>query len=83
MKRSIDDLGEKLQTKKPVFLSKAEREALALKRRQEEFEEQKRRQEQLLNQSNPNSSSSSSKQPSDDVTRHRSSRDYDRDRDRR
>ncbi|XP_071692108.1 DEAD-box ATP-dependent RNA helicase 21 [Rutidosis leptorrhynchoides] len=84
MKRSTDDLGDKLQAKKPVFLTKAEREQLALKRRQDEFEEQKRRTEQLLHQANT-VSSSSSKPPSsaDDSSRnHRSSRDYDRDRDR-
>nr|GEW37473.1 hypothetical protein [Tanacetum cinerariifolium] len=71
MKRSFDHLGEKLQTKKPVLLSKAEREQLALKRHQE----------QLLQSQ---TSSSNPKQLSDDVTRHHSSRDHDRDnRDRR
>ncbi|KAI3728467.1 hypothetical protein L6452_17104 [Arctium lappa] len=83
MKRSTDDIGEKLQAKKPVFLTKAEREQLALKRRQDEFDEQKRRSEQLLLQNNPNSSSSKPLSSSDDASRHhRSSRDYDRDRDR-
>ncbi|KVH95742.1 DEAD-box ATP-dependent RNA helicase 21 [Cynara cardunculus var. scolymus] len=83
MKRSTDDIGEKLQAKKPVFLTKAEREQLALKRRQDEFDEQKRRSEQLLLQNNPNSSSSKPPLSSDDASRHhRSSRDYDRDRDR-
>ncbi|KAI3739766.1 hypothetical protein L2E82_30177 [Cichorium intybus] len=53
MKHFTDDLGEKLQAKKLVFLTKAEREQLDLKRRQDEFEEQKRRSEQLLLQSNP------------------------------
>lgn len=83
MKRSADDIVEKLQSKKPVFLSKAEREQLALKRRQEEFEEQKRRQEHLLHNNNPSSSSVKPPSSADDSSRHhRSSRDYDRDRDR-
>ncbi|CAI9275258.1 unnamed protein product [Lactuca saligna] len=80
MKRSIGDIGEKLQAKKPVFLSKSEREQLALKRRQDEFEERKRQSGQLLLQSNRNSSSSKPPPSSDDASRNnRSSRDYDRD----
>ncbi|KAF5779129.1 putative RNA helicase [Helianthus annuus] len=74
-----DEFGEK---KKPVFLSKAEREQLALKRRQEEFEQQKRRSEQ----SNPNPSSSNPPPSADDSSRHhrsdRDRRDRDRERDR-
>ncbi|XP_052625194.1 DEAD-box ATP-dependent RNA helicase 21 [Lactuca sativa] len=80
MKRSIGDIGEKLQAKKPVFLSKSEREQLALKRRQDEFEERKRQSGQLLLQNNRNSSSSKPPPSSDDASRNnRFSRDYDRD----
>ncbi|KAK9052653.1 hypothetical protein SSX86_029283 [Deinandra increscens subsp. villosa] len=83
MKRSTDDIGEKLQAKKPVFLSKAEREQLALKRRQEEFEEQKRRSEQLPLHNNPNASSSSSKPPpsADDASHREKERERERERD--
>uniref|UniRef100_A0A803PT48 RNA helicase n=1 Tax=Cannabis sativa TaxID=3483 RepID=A0A803PT48_CANSA len=59
MKRApVDDLGAVAAAaaavngslKKPVFLTKAQREQLALQRRQDEFEDQKRRQHLLLSQ---------------------------------
>ncbi|KAF8400101.1 hypothetical protein HHK36_015976 [Tetracentron sinense] len=65
--------------KNPVFLTKAQREQLAIQRREEEVAEQKRRSEQLQQpQNRPNSKSS----PSHDSRHHRSSRDRDRERER-
>ncbi|XP_021769438.1 DEAD-box ATP-dependent RNA helicase 21-like [Chenopodium quinoa] len=60
---------------KPVFLTKDQREQLALQKRQEEVAEQRRRAEELLQ------SRSVDNRPSDS-SHHRSSRDHDRDRDR-
>lgn len=75
MKRAADDgLTKPDGGKKPVFLTKAQREQLALQRREEEIAEQKRRAEQLLLQTNRPSSADASKPSSD--------RDRDRDRDR-
>ncbi|RZC59506.1 hypothetical protein C5167_006803 [Papaver somniferum] len=95
MKRAFDDLTSGGATpisatniKKPVFLTKAQREQLAIQRREEEVAEQKRRAEQLAQQQqNPNSSSSNNHRsarassPSHD-SRHHRSRDRERDRDR-
>ncbi|KAI3916878.1 hypothetical protein MKW98_014339 [Papaver atlanticum] len=95
MKRAFDDLTSGGATpisatniKKPVFLTKAHREQLAIQRREEEVAEQKRRAEQLAQQQqNPNSSSSNNHRsarpssPSHD-SRHHRSRDRERDRDR-
>ncbi|KAI3863509.1 hypothetical protein MKW92_015377 [Papaver armeniacum] len=95
MKRALDDLTSGGATpisatniKKPVFLTKAQREQLAIQRREEEVAEQKRRAEQLAQQQqNPNSSSSNNHRsarassPSHD-SRHHRSRDRERDRDR-
>ncbi|XP_010249341.1 PREDICTED: DEAD-box ATP-dependent RNA helicase 21 [Nelumbo nucifera] len=89
MKRSVDDLGVTAATniKKPVFLTKAQREQLALQRREEEVTEQKRRAEQLLQQQQQQqqqqnrSRKSSDHSPSRDSRQHRS-RDRDRDRNR-
>lgn len=61
---------------KPVFLTKAQREQLALQKRQEEVAEQKRRAEQILQGKSADNNSSF------DSSHHRSSRDHDRDRDR-
>ncbi|KAH0930270.1 hypothetical protein HID58_015997 [Brassica napus] len=67
MKRSINDVvGSTSDAKKPVFLTKAQREELALKRRQDQISDQRLRREQLTL---PN--------PDDE-----DDRDRDRDRDR-
>ncbi|KAL7174901.1 hypothetical protein ACSBR2_028669 [Camellia fascicularis] len=78
--------------KKPVFLTKAQREQLALKRREEKIADHKRQSETLLLHNHRPSTSDSKphSDPSHDTTRrhdhqhHRSSRDrdYERDRDR-
>ncbi|CAO2825889.1 unnamed protein product [Amaranthus hypochondriacus] len=70
MKRSFEEVANNV---KPVFLTKAQREQLALQRRQEEVAEQRRRAELLKGHSSDNQSLDSS--------HHRSSRDGDRDRD--
>ncbi|KAK6924673.1 Helicase, C-terminal [Dillenia turbinata] len=62
---------------KPVFLTKAQREQLALQRRQEEAAEQKRRQEQLLLQTRQAAAGNS-----DQDSSRQSRRDKDRERDR-
>ncbi|CAA3006038.1 DEAD-box ATP-dependent RNA helicase 21-like [Olea europaea var. sylvestris] len=81
MKRGGDDVAEKLDgAKKPVFLSKAQREQLALQRRQEEIAQQKRKAELFL-QSNNDSKPLPSSDRDRDLDR-RSSRDHDRDRER-
>ncbi|CAH9052280.1 unnamed protein product [Cuscuta epithymum] len=93
MSRPLDEAVTKLDgVKKPVFLTKAQREQLALQRRQEEIVEQKRRAEMILQQvnrpsSNPPSSHKDNGRPSsnDDRDRDRDyhrSRDKDRERDR-
>ncbi|PSR98463.1 DEAD-box ATP-dependent RNA helicase, partial [Actinidia chinensis var. chinensis] len=74
-------------TKKVVFLTKAQREQLALQRREEEIAEQKRHAEKNLlhNHNRPSSDSKPSSDPSHDSTsrhQHRSSRDRDYERDR-
>ncbi|KAH6801680.1 P-loop containing nucleoside triphosphate hydrolases superfamily protein [Perilla frutescens var. frutescens] len=79
MKRTVDDVVDKLDgTKKPVFLTKEERQKLALQRRHEEVAQQKRHSELLLQ----GNSSHDSKPPSD-RDRDRDRRDRDRDGDRR
>ncbi|XP_058193398.1 DEAD-box ATP-dependent RNA helicase 21-like [Rhododendron vialii] len=89
MKRPFDDGGGvgPIDSKKPVFLTKAQREQIALQKREEEIAEQKRRSEQLLLHHRP--SPLDSKTPSSDhhdsharSNHHRSSRDYDRERER-
>ncbi|KAK9120269.1 hypothetical protein Scep_018362 [Stephania cephalantha] len=70
MKRSVEDPTATASTKKPVFLTKAQREHLALLRRQQEVSDDNKRRSDLLQLP------SSSAQPSD------SSRPRDRDRDR-
>ncbi|KAH6763591.1 P-loop containing nucleoside triphosphate hydrolases superfamily protein [Perilla frutescens var. hirtella] len=81
MKRTVDDVVDKLDgTKKPVFLTKEERQKLALQRRHEEVAQQKRHSELLLQ----GNSSHDSKPPADrDRDRDRRDRDRDRDGDRR
>ncbi|KAF2290899.1 hypothetical protein GH714_016319 [Hevea brasiliensis] len=85
MKRAVDDIsGATTATaKKPVFLTKAQREQLALERRQEEIRQQKLQQQQLLSQIRPSSdsNSNSNQKPSDSDRRDRD-RDRDRERDR-
>ncbi|KAJ0046299.1 hypothetical protein Pint_05576 [Pistacia integerrima] len=72
MKRPFDDASTAAPTAaKPVFLTKAQREELALKRRQEEIAQQKRRQEQLLDS-----------RDSRDRDRHRRDRERERERER-
>ncbi|XP_039144762.1 DEAD-box ATP-dependent RNA helicase 21 isoform X2 [Dioscorea cayenensis subsp. rotundata] len=86
MKRSFDDRDRKPSSAddiKPVFLSKAEREKLALQRREEEATEKKRRAlDQLNHQSRSKPSSDPPSSTPDDNPRHHRSRDRDRDRDR-
>ncbi|MCL7052284.1 hypothetical protein MKW94_029918 [Papaver nudicaule] len=99
MKRAIDDITgggattiAAPNTKKPVFLTKAQREQLAIQRREEEVAEQKRRAEQLTQQEqNPNSSSSNnnhrssarhSSPPHDSRNHNNNHRSRDRERDR-
>lgn len=79
MKRSTED------AKKPVFLTKAEREQLALQRRQEEIAQQRRQAEQILleSRSNANSTADGSNPSTASDGRnhhHRSSRDRDSER---
>lgn len=79
MKRSTED------AKKPVFLTKAEREQLALQRRQEEIAQQRRQAEQILleSRSNANSTADGSNPSTASDGRnhhHRSSRDRDTER---
>ncbi|KAI3975945.1 hypothetical protein MKX01_016628 [Papaver californicum] len=99
MKRAIDDLTSggsgggattiaATNIKKPVFLTKAQREQLAIQRREEEVAEQKRRAEQLAQQQqNPSSSSNNNQRsarhssPSHDC-RHHNHRSRDRERER-
>ncbi|XVF84504.1 hypothetical protein PTKIN_Ptkin17bG0042100 [Pterospermum kingtungense] len=66
---------------KPVFLTKAQREQLALKRLEEQRAQQKRRIEELYG-SNSNSDSPSTKPSSDSADRRDRDRDRDRDRER-
>lgn len=74
--------------KKPVFLTKAEREQLALQRRQNEFAEQKRHADQLLLHHNQQRLSSSDSKPPPSSSDHHHHhhrdrhRDYDRERQR-
>lgn len=90
MKRSADDRDRKLPSAaeiKPVFLSKAERQRLALQRREEEVAEHRRRAQDLLNNQTHRPSSNSKPEPPSSVPdsnhRHRDrERDRDRDRDR-
>ncbi|KAM0952679.1 putative RNA helicase [Dioscorea sansibarensis] len=86
MKRSFDDRDRKPSSAddvKPVFLSKADREKLALQRREGEAAEKKRRAlDQLNHQSRPKPSSDPPSSAPDDNHRHSRSRDRDRDRDR-
>lgn len=88
MKRSADDRDRKLPSAaeiKPVFLSKAERQRLALQRREEEVAEHRRRAQDLLNNQTHRPSSNSKPEPPSSVPdsnhRHRD-RDRERDRDR-
>ncbi|TQD95551.1 hypothetical protein C1H46_018844 [Malus baccata] len=75
-----------LPPKKPVFLTKAQREQLALQRRQEQTEDQKRHQHRLLSSLSHSRPSSDNAPPatttSSDRDRDRDHRDRDRDRDR-
>jgi hypothetical protein len=82
MKRSIEDGAavNVTNSKKPVFLTKAEREALALKRRQQEADQLNQRRQDLL--SSISVSTSTSNKPSDSDRHRDSDRDRDRDRDR-
>ncbi|KAL3377615.1 hypothetical protein AABB24_003821 [Solanum stoloniferum] len=90
MSRSVDELGTTKPdpTKKPVFLTKAQREQLALQRRHDEIAEQKRRAEQLLQQQGNNRPSSTDNdherdhRDRDSRGDHHRSRDRDRDRER-
>ncbi|KAJ8545067.1 hypothetical protein K7X08_017650 [Anisodus acutangulus] len=84
MSRSVDDLGTTKSdpSKKPVFLTKAQREELALKRRHEEIAEQKRRSEQFLQQQGANRPSSTDNNDHDRDHRDRDRSDYHRSRDR-
>ncbi|XP_020582137.1 DEAD-box ATP-dependent RNA helicase 21 [Phalaenopsis equestris] len=92
MKRSFDDRDRDRNAPpaaadgKPVFISKAERQRLALQRREEEAAEQKRRALELAEQSRPKNCSeappSSSAPQSTADSNHRSHRDRDRERDR-
>ncbi|KAK4711480.1 hypothetical protein R3W88_005993 [Solanum pinnatisectum] len=90
MSRSVDELGSTKPdpTKKPVFLTKAQREQLALQRRHDEIAEQKRQTEQLLQQQGNNRPSSTDNdherdhRDRDSRGDHHRSRDRDRDRDR-
>lgn len=83
MKRSADDALPPTvapdATVRPVFLTKAQRQELALKRREEEVAAQRRRHEQLLSQNRPTGQSPTNGKPSDSDRR---DRDRDRDRDR-
>ncbi|KAJ4959990.1 hypothetical protein NE237_019900 [Protea cynaroides] len=85
MKRSIEDASVTAATNisKPVFLTKTQREQLAIQRREQEVAEQKLKTEQLRlqQQGQQNRSSKPSDHPSPD-SRHHRSRDRDRDRDR-
>ncbi|XP_010413822.1 PREDICTED: DEAD-box ATP-dependent RNA helicase 21 isoform X2 [Camelina sativa] len=78
MKRSINEvfgstsLDSSSVTKKPVFLTKAQREELALKRRQDQISEQRLRREQI----------GPSEPETEDVNGDNTNRDKDRDRDR-
>ncbi|GAB2277412.1 Envelope glycoprotein gp160 [Dionaea muscipula] len=80
--------GVAVNTNKPVFLTKSQREQLALQRREEQIAEQKRRAEQLLLQARSSASAETSttinnkSHPSDSPPHHRSSFNRDRDRDR-
>lgn len=82
MKRAADEVADKPDAiKKPVFLTKEERQKLALQRRQEEVAQQKRRAELLLQGNNGQETKPSS---SSDRDRERDrDRDRDRDTDRR
>ncbi|KAG1334697.1 DEAD-box ATP-dependent RNA helicase 21-like [Cocos nucifera] len=86
MKRSADDRDPNLSSAtevKPVFLSKAERQRLALQRREEEVAEQRRRAQDLLhNQIHRPSSNSMPEPPSSNPDSNHRHRDRDRDRDR-
>ncbi|KAG1334732.1 DEAD-box ATP-dependent RNA helicase 21-like [Cocos nucifera] len=86
MKRSADDQDRKLPPAaeiKPVFVSKAERQRLALRRREEEVAEQRRRAQDLLhNQIHGPSSNSKPDSPSSAPDTSDRQRDRDRDRDR-
>ncbi|XP_059285626.1 DEAD-box ATP-dependent RNA helicase 21 isoform X1 [Lycium ferocissimum] len=92
MSRAVDDLGITVKpdpSKKLVFLTKAQREELALKRRHDEIAEQKRRSEQQLQQQHRPSSSDNNHDHHHDRDRgdhHRRDRDRERvehrDRDR-
>ena len=66
---------------KPVFITRADREALALKRRQQEADEINKSRQSLLSSASNNHNSNDLNKPSDSG-RHRD-RDRDRDRDRR
>ncbi|KAH7858205.1 hypothetical protein Vadar_021272 [Vaccinium darrowii] len=81
MQRPFDDGVGPTDSKQPVFLTKAQREQIALQKREEEIAEQKRLSEQLLLHRRPSLDSKN-----DDSSRsnhhHRSSRDRERDRDR-
>uniref|UniRef100_A0A5B7A0F7 DEAD-box ATP-dependent RNA helicase 21 n=1 Tax=Davidia involucrata TaxID=16924 RepID=A0A5B7A0F7_DAVIN len=84
MKRSVGEIGAKGDAnKKPVFLTKALREQLAIQRRQEEIAEQKRRAEELLVHNRPSDTKPSSSLDHDSNSRHhlRSSRERERERD--
>ncbi|KAG2327856.1 hypothetical protein Bca52824_010584 [Brassica carinata] len=89
MKRSISEVSgstplnslDSSNAKKPVFLTKAQREELALKRRQDQISEQRLRREQP-NHSTPDTEDANGDR-SNDRDRHRDrDRDLDRDRDR-
>ncbi|WCJ44197.1 Pre-mRNA-splicing ATP-dependent RNA helicase prp28 [Euphorbia peplus] len=78
MKRSVDDIPTVTAAgKKPVFLTKAQREQLALDRRQDEFQKQKLHQQHLLSQLR-----SSASDPPPDSDRRDRDRDRDKDRER-
>uniref|UniRef100_M4DZC5 DEAD-box ATP-dependent RNA helicase 21 n=1 Tax=Brassica campestris TaxID=3711 RepID=M4DZC5_BRACM len=83
MKRSINDVvGSTSDAKKPVFLTKAQREELALKRRQDQISDQRLRREQLT-LPNPDDEDDRDRDRDRDRERERDrGRDRDRDRDR-
>ncbi|KAH0886754.1 hypothetical protein HID58_062850, partial [Brassica napus] len=83
MKRSINDVvGSTSDAKKPVFLTKAQREELALKRRQDQISDQRLRREQLA-LLNPDDEDSNDRDRDRERDRDRDRRERDREPDRR
>ncbi|KAK7252231.1 hypothetical protein RIF29_36042 [Crotalaria pallida] len=84
MKRSIDDVSVTANSSKPVFLTKAQREELALQRRQQQIADQTRRHDDLLSLSRnrPTTTTTTADPKPSASSDHRRDRDRDRDRER-